>query len=228
MKEGVVASSVWDRPERGSRGPAPALAREDLGRAAGVVADAEGLDGVTMRSAAAAAGTAPASLYRYVTGRDELVELMVDEAFADLDLALDHDGVAGVLELARRVRVLLLRRPWLLGALATRVATGPRTMAYAERALAALAAVDAPGSVKLEAFAVVNTVVRALVDAEVRRGADAELTARLVAVAADGEHPSIAASLGTASTTTHQEPPDLGARFDRLVRGVLDGVLGQS
>lgn len=220
-----MVPSVWDRPERGARGPAPALTREGLGRAAGAVADVDGLDGVTMRSAATAAGTASASLYRYVTGRDQLVDLMVDEAFADLDLTLEHEGVAGVLELARRVRALLLRRPWLLDALATRVATGPRTMAYAERALAALAPVDAPGSVKLEAFAVGSTVVRALVDAEVRRGAETELTARLVAVAADGEHPSIAAALGA---TSSPEPPDLETRFDRLVRGVLDGVLGQS
>lgn len=221
-----MAPTVWDRPERGARGPAPALTREGLGRAAGGVADTDGLDGVTMRSAAAAAGTAPASLYRYVAGRGELVDLMVDEAFADLDLTLEHDGVDGVLELAGRVRALLLRRPWLLDALGSRAGTGPRTMAYAERALAALAPVDAPGLAKLEAFAIVNTVVRSLVDAEVRRGADAELAARLASVAADGEHPSIGAALGAASSTDPPEPPDLEARFDRLVRGVLVGLLG--
>ncbi|WP_435738350.1 hypothetical protein V5D56_07105 [Cellulosimicrobium sp. PMB13] len=222
-----MAPTVWDRPERGARGPAPALTREGLGRAAGGVADADGLDGVTMRSAAAAAGTAPASLYRYVTGRAELVDLMVDEAFADLDLTLDGDGVDAVVELARRVRALLLRRSWLLDALGSRVGTGPRSMAYAERALAALARVEVPGPTKLEAFAIVNTVVRSLVDAEVRRGADAELAARLVAVAGDGEHPSIAAALGAASPVTPPEPPDLDARFDRLVWGVLVGVLGR-
>ena len=36
-----------------------------------------------MRSAAAAIGTAPASLYRYVATRDELVELMADQVYGE-------------------------------------------------------------------------------------------------------------------------------------------------
>ena len=47
------------------------------------LADARGLGAVTMRSVAAAIGTAPASLYRYVATREELVELMADQVYGE-------------------------------------------------------------------------------------------------------------------------------------------------
>jgi AcrR family transcriptional regulator len=39
---------------------------------------------VTMRSAAAAIGTAAASLYRYVASREELVQLMADQVYGEI------------------------------------------------------------------------------------------------------------------------------------------------
>ncbi|MFG2715395.1 TetR family transcriptional regulator [Streptomyces goshikiensis] len=44
------------------------------------VADAEGLAAVSMRRVAGDLGSGTASLYRYITSRDELVDLMVDAA----------------------------------------------------------------------------------------------------------------------------------------------------
>jgi AcrR family transcriptional regulator len=41
---------------------------------------------------AAAVGAAPASLYRYVTGRDELIDLMADAVSAEFDLSQPVTG----------------------------------------------------------------------------------------------------------------------------------------
>src|SRR6478672_5969627 len=56
-------------------------ARRELDRivaAAVVLADREGLEALSMRRLAAELDTGTTTLYRYVTGRDELLELMVD------------------------------------------------------------------------------------------------------------------------------------------------------
>src|SRR6201986_168632 len=74
------APSIWLRPERSARGPVPEHSRAEIAQAAVALADEGGLAAVTMRSVAAAIGTGPASLYRYVATRDEILELMIDEA----------------------------------------------------------------------------------------------------------------------------------------------------
>ncbi len=60
---------IWARPERSGRGPRPAYSRADIAAAAVRVADAEGLDAVSMRRVAAELGCGTMSLYNYVPAR---------------------------------------------------------------------------------------------------------------------------------------------------------------
>ncbi|HSK97984.1 MAG TPA: TetR/AcrR family transcriptional regulator, partial [Euzebyales bacterium] len=66
--------------ERPGRGPTPGLSVERIVRAAIEVAQRDGLAGVSMNRVAAELDTAAMSLYRYVSSKEELVALMVDEA----------------------------------------------------------------------------------------------------------------------------------------------------
>ena len=66
MKGNPPGGSIWTRPERAPRGPVPEHSRAKIAAAGILIADADGLGAVTMRSVAAAVGTGPASLYRYV------------------------------------------------------------------------------------------------------------------------------------------------------------------
>jgi AcrR family transcriptional regulator len=50
--------------------------------AATAIADAEGLDAVTMRRVAKELGVVPMTLYTYVPGKAELLDLMLDAAYA--------------------------------------------------------------------------------------------------------------------------------------------------
>src|SRR5947208_2069165 len=79
--------TVWERPERGARGPAPDRSRAQITTAAIELADAHGLAAVSMRRVAARLATGPASLYRYVSGRAEILDLMVDAVTGEVDLA---------------------------------------------------------------------------------------------------------------------------------------------
>ena len=76
---GSVAAA-WGVRERSHKGPKPALSLGRIVDAAVRVADAEGLDAVSMGRVAAELGAAPMSLYRHVSAKEELLTLMVDAA----------------------------------------------------------------------------------------------------------------------------------------------------
>jgi TetR/AcrR family transcriptional regulator, tetracycline repressor protein len=71
------------------------------------IADTEGLDAVSMRALADRLGCTPRALYRHVSDKEEVLELLADSALADLPLpALDspwltalHDYFTGMYEL---------------------------------------------------------------------------------------------------------------------------------
>jgi AcrR family transcriptional regulator len=72
--------ALWGIAEPGRRGPKRALAVEDIAGAGIALADAEGLEAVTMAAVAKRLGNTAMSLYRYVDSRQELLALMVEVA----------------------------------------------------------------------------------------------------------------------------------------------------
>ncbi|HEX4829641.1 MAG TPA: TetR/AcrR family transcriptional regulator C-terminal domain-containing protein [Trebonia sp.] len=232
MSENTSAGgSVWLRPDRPGRGPAPEHSRAEIATAAIALAGASGLAAVTMRSVAAAIGTGPSSLYRYVANRAELVELMADQARGEL--AADGTGpgepAARLLTIAREGLVLYRRHPWLLDVPATPV-PGPNAIAFIEHCLTALTGVDQPAAARLETIALFSGAVRLCAQAEVEqrragRGAaqwQGELAAYLTQVAGDGRHPHLAAALASAAGA-----PAAGAGdpFERAMAKILAGLL---
>ena len=81
LPESVAAA--WGVRERPLRGPKPALSLPRIVAAAVRVADAEGLDAVSMGRVSAELGAAPMSLYRHVSSKEELLTLMVDAAWGE-------------------------------------------------------------------------------------------------------------------------------------------------
>ena len=67
---------LWGRREVGRRGPKPGLNVDAIVAAAVDIANAEGLAAVSMARVAKAVGFTTMSLYRYVTNKDELLQLM--------------------------------------------------------------------------------------------------------------------------------------------------------
>jgi AcrR family transcriptional regulator len=182
-----------------------------------------------MRKVAAALGAAPASLYRYVDSRDELLELMVDAATGELDLTRPPSGDwrADLVALAHQLRAAYRRHPWLLELVPGRVALGPHAVDQLEHALAALAGLGGEGAVKLEAVAMLHGIVALAVRTELAVGgstaawsaAQAEF---LGAVVAAGRHPHLAAALAEASGTAPAGGDDL---LDRILPRMLAGLL---
>jgi AcrR family transcriptional regulator len=224
--------SIWTRPERSTRGPAPEHSRVEIAAAALVLADAAGLGAVTMRSVAAAIGTGPASLYRYVATRAELLELMADQARGELTYegAASGEPIVRLLALAREGRALYLRHPWLLDVPAAPI-PGPNAIAFIEHSLAALTGVDLSGPAKLEMIGLFSGAVRLLAQTEIEQrqaGQDAaewqsELATYLSRIAATGQHPHLAAVLAdTPPTDPARQQDDL---FERAMRRILASLL---
>ena len=72
--------ALWEAREVGTRGPKPALTAEAIALAAIAVADAEGLDAVSMQRIAREVKVTTMALYRYFASKDELVNRMIELA----------------------------------------------------------------------------------------------------------------------------------------------------
>ncbi len=211
-ENGARRPSIWMRPDRSARGPAPEHSRAEIARAAVTLADADGLAAVTMRAVAAAVGTAPASLYRYVVTRGELLELMADEVSSEFSFgpAGVEPPVAELLALAHQSLGIYRRHPWLLSIPPGSGLPGPNALAYMEHVLAILAGTGMAGAAKLELIGLYGGSVRSFAQFELdqrRAGRDTaqwqqSVAAYLVQVAADGQHPHLAAALGDPGTGT--------------------------
>lgn len=234
------ALSIWQRPERASRGPVPEHSRAAIAAAGVALADAEGLAATTMRRVATAVGTAPASLYRYVATRDELMALMANAVTAELSLTDLPSGAgwqADILTVAERLRALYRQHPWMLELMSggnSQSLVGPAAVDYLEGMVAALSELDAPARTKLEATAILTGVVTLFVKDELGAAntseqAQAANAAYLGSIVADGRHPHLATLMAQAQ----QDPaaggaPEPGELFKRIVLGVMSGLLAPS
>jgi len=155
---------VWERPEPPGR-PAPApLSRERLVRAAIQLADADGLDAVSLRKVAAALDAGPMRLYGYIETKEELLDLMVDAVYAEIRPA--GDGWRQVLRsLAEATRQAAWQHEWLADLIGGRPQLGPNTLAAGDAVLAAMGGVDL-GTV-VPALAAVNAYVVGAVRREI-------------------------------------------------------------
>ncbi|MEV5894172.1 TetR/AcrR family transcriptional regulator C-terminal domain-containing protein [Nonomuraea fuscirosea] len=129
-------SSIWSRPSPPRR---PVLTREAIVAAAVALADAEGLDAVSIRRVAAELGARAMTLYSYIERKEDLLALMLDEISAEVLVAepLPADWREALLLLARRERELVRRHPWRVDLVHQRVAVGPNGLRHVEQKLAA-------------------------------------------------------------------------------------------
>jgi AcrR family transcriptional regulator len=131
---------VWDAPApSGNRGGG--LSREAIVAAAVAVADADGLDAVSIRRVAGDLGVRPMSLYTHIASKDDLLDLMVNEVVAEalVPEPLPEDWRSAVREIAVRSHDAFLAHPWTLQAFSQRPRVGPNTLRHAEQSSAAVA-----------------------------------------------------------------------------------------
>lgn len=98
-----------------------------------VVADAEGIEAVTMRRLARELEIEAASLYHHVAGKAEILDGLVDLVSAEIELpAPTEDWRSGIRQRARNTRAVLRRHPWAVALMASRTTPGPATLRVLE------------------------------------------------------------------------------------------------
>lgn len=139
----MFVSSRREKPER------TPLSREAITDAALAIVDAEGLEALSMRRLALDLGTGPASLYAHVSGKPELLRLLIDRVAGEVvppepDPARWQEQLK---EYARVMRAALARHSDLAGAMLASVPTGPNVMRSMDGLLGILRAGGLPDRV---------------------------------------------------------------------------------
>jgi AcrR family transcriptional regulator len=132
---------LWGLEEPQRRGPKPGLDLATIAAAAIKLADAEGMGAVSMARVAHALGFTTMSLYRYVSGKDELVTLMLDVAIGKPELPADAaEGWRTLLERWSEGYLAILRcHPWMTRTPISGPPINPNNVAWMEYALGAMA-----------------------------------------------------------------------------------------
>ncbi|SES05502.1 TetR/AcrR family transcriptional regulator [Actinokineospora terrae] len=136
---------LWDGLPAPQRGPRQRLDLPRIVDTAIAEADRAGPSALSMRSLAQALGIGAASLYTYVPGKAELLELMVDRVAGTQSLPSAANGwQTGLRDLAESDLANYRAHPWLLQIATSRTVFGPNVIARYEAALALLDGLDLP------------------------------------------------------------------------------------
>lgn len=231
--------NLWMRSETPARGPRPSFSRSALAEAAIRVADAEGLEAISMRRLAAELGAGTMSLYRYVTGKDEVFDLMLDTVVREYlpeDRPLPDDWAEGLRLLAWRARRTMLRHPWLAPLAAGRPQVGPNSARLTETALGMLdglgLSVDEMLTLVGAVFAYVNGYIQSeLAEAEALRRSGLTLAQRLAqhvayiqSLIATGDFPMLERMTKEAGRKYTGADERFAYGLDRLLDGLAAGL----
>lgn len=131
---------LWGRRGRGRRGPRPGLSPDLIVEAAMRVADAEGLEAVSMARVANELGFTTMSLYRHVANKDELLQLMWNASAMGAETLVLEGGNwrERLTSWAVVQRDMLGQHPWLTQMPLAAPPVAPNSMHFVERALEAM------------------------------------------------------------------------------------------
>jgi AcrR family transcriptional regulator len=135
----MTADFLWQERSKPTRGPKPALTLDQIADAAVAIADAEGLDAVSMQRVAADLGYTKMSLYRYLPGKAELVAAMVERALGGPpSIPVDGEWRAGLTTWAEALLTACAGHAWAQEATTGARPIGPNELSWTEQALRVL------------------------------------------------------------------------------------------
>jgi len=232
---------LWDGAPVPRRGPRQRLDLPRIVDAAIAEADRAGPAALSMRALAEVLGIGAASLYTYVPGKAELLELMVDRVAGSQPLpTADAGWRAGLHDLATSDLAAFRAHPWLLQVATSRTVFGPNVITCYDAALALLEGHGLEAVDVVRSVAAVESYTRgaaaAVVEAEqapVRTGSSDdewwERRAPLLDERINGRFPRLVAlgEVGAFAVSDPALPYTLQRALDRFAFGldlVLDSI----
>ncbi|HLX18796.1 MAG TPA: TetR/AcrR family transcriptional regulator [Gaiellaceae bacterium] len=230
-----IERPVWTTPEPGSR--RPRFTREQIAQTAIDLADAEGLEAVSMRRVAAELGAGTMTLYHYVPTKNDLLALMADLMMGELlvpEAELQQGWRHALTAIARRSRAVMRKHSWILAIQENEPRFGPNGLRHFEQSLAAVEELGLEPIERLEVISLVDDYAFGVVTREHQE--ENERTDEFVeAIAtwirnlvATGEFPHVAALFDgedpAAAFRRMQDSVTEDERFQRGLDYLLDGV----
>jgi AcrR family transcriptional regulator len=178
---------LWGRRGRGQRGPKPGLSVDAIVAAAIRIADAEGLEAVSMAHVADQLGFTTMSLYRHVASKEELLQLMWNaSAQGAEELVITGDDWRARLRMWAMVqREMIDRHPWITQMPMAAPPMAPNSLAFVERGLEAM---DDSGLADADKLRVIG-LISSYTLSEARMAHDAARAARHAQAATTGAEP---------------------------------------
>lgn len=216
---------VWAREKQRRK---PVLSREAIVDAAVKIADAEGLDAVSIRRVASDLGVRPMSLYTYIDRKEDLLALMRDTTNTEVLLGAElPDGWRQALTaIARRTREVMLRHPWILDTNAHGAGLSPNALRHLEESLTALRDLDLSPRDAVDVLTAVDKFALGHATFEIadRAGAASRIAARpyFESLLATGEFPALSRLLASEAADTAR--PQYERQFERGLAWLLDGI----
>lgn len=203
---------LWGRRGSGSRGPRRGLSIDAVVAAAIRLADSAGLEGVSMARVAEELGFTTMSLYRYVAGKDELLQLMWNASAQGAEsLRLEGDNWRSRLRYWAIVqREMIDTHPWITQMPMAAPPLAPNSLRFVELGLAALDGTGLPDDDKIRILGLLSSYTLS----EARMAYDA---ARAVAQAR-----TVAAQAEQAGAPVRDDTQIPQWSFERLLRELVD------
>ena len=217
-----------------SRGPRPGITREDIVATGLAIADAEGLEAVSMRRVAQDLGVGTMTLYSHVADKNELLDLMNDAAMSEVVFPgeLPADWREALSELAHRTAASMIRHAWVAADRGRSSRIGPNTLRHVEQSIAAVEDLGLEPRIAGEVLACVDDYAigyalrvigaRQWVKAGGRpdpvRPSMEDMPPELRELLDSGEYPRLRHSLADGNFAPAEE------RFEAGLRWLLDGI----
>ncbi|HEX7187084.1 MAG TPA: TetR/AcrR family transcriptional regulator C-terminal domain-containing protein [Actinomycetes bacterium] len=216
-------------PAQPASGAAPRtpLNRERVLQAAVSLADANGIESLTMRKLGEAVGVEAMSLYNHVANKVDLLDGMIDVVFSEIELPSDDDGwKTAMRRRAVAARAALSRHRWAIGLMESRTSPGPATLRHHDAVIGCLRNAGFSFELAAHAYAALDSYIYgfALQERGLPFDSPEETSALAQAMVAQfpvDEYPHLAAF-----TFEHVLQPgyDFGKEFEFGLDLILDGL----
>ena len=185
---------LWGRRASSRRGPKPGLSVEVITDVAMRIADAEGLEAVSMARVANTLGFTTMSLYRYIESKEQLLQLMWNASAQGAErFVAEGDSWRDRLRMWALVqREVLDRHRWITDMPMAAPPLGPNSLIFVERGLETLAGTGLDDGDKLRVLGLLSSYTLS----EARMAHDAARAARAAEQAP--AHPATRGKPGTA------------------------------
>jgi AcrR family transcriptional regulator len=213
-------------PANGAVGRTP-LSRERVLRAAVALADASGIEALTMRRLGEALGVEAMSLYKHVANKSDLLDGMTDAVFGEIELpTIGSEWRTAMRDRAISARAALNRHPWAIALVSSRTSPGPATLRHHDTVIGTLRAGGFSVELAAHAFSAIDSYVYGFALQEATLPFDtveeaADVAQEMFARMAAEQYPHL-----TEFTVQHVLRPDYdyGAEFEYGLDLILHGL----